>query len=72
MPSPLPVWPFGAPPVCTIYWTDESWERFTDGFRPEWYKGGRNDEVAWKKALAEQFEAERVEFYARHGCKPGV
>jgi hypothetical protein len=41
------VWPTGVPPVCTAFWTTESWQKFEDRFRPAGYTGGRHDQAAW-------------------------
>jgi len=54
------VWPTSAPPVCTAYWDQESWDKFAAGFRPEGYEGGMHDQVAYDQWLAERRASQDV------------
>lgn len=54
------VWPTKAPDGPTVYWDQESWDKFADGFRPPEYQGDRFDQAAW-----EAFDSERKERYRR-------
>lgn len=46
------VWPIPAPPVTTIYWDDEAWLKFAEGFRPDGYEGGITDAAEYASWLA--------------------
>jgi len=65
------VWPTGAPPVSTWLWTQESWDRFAERFRPEGYLGGIHDVRAWEEFDTKRKERwqkeEREAFYAKYG-----
>jgi len=51
------VWKTPAPPVSTVYWSQEDWTKFEAGYRPQGYVGKPNDQDAWA-AFLEQKRAE--------------
>ena len=54
------VWPTPAPPVCAAFWTQESWQRFEDRYRPVDYTGDRYDAEAWGAYRAQANRRERL------------
>lgn len=43
------VWPTSVPPVYTAHWSQEDWDLFSEGFKPEDYGGGRYDQNDWEE-----------------------
>lgn len=72
MPIMHAVWPIEAPPVCTAFWDQDSWERFEDRYRPADYTGGRYDAEAWLQFRRKTHQKNLAEFLARHGVDPAL
>jgi len=63
------VWPTGVPPVPTVLWNQEDWNRFGLRFKPEDYDGGMFDQEAWEKYLKKKDFEFRKKFYASYGIE---
>lgn len=67
------VWPTGIP-YCHGNWGQETWDSHADQFRPDDYKGGRFDTIAWNAYAAQKDEIHRQKMYASFGsassCEP--
>ena len=63
------VWPTPAPPVCTHYWDQDSWDKFAAGYRPEDYHGDMHDQAAWDAHRAQINKTYVDNFYQQHGVE---